>query len=116
MGGALTRRKPVDLGSGFVATFYRWAPNRRLNPKFKGRPNIDPAGIILDHPDASDPSVQCGSSLLFDTVPDDLFAGQPRKQVLSLDPLELSPSIHCAVEKGGCGAHGFIRAGRWVPA
>jgi hypothetical protein len=32
--------------------------------------------------------------------------------VLSLDPLTLSPSVLCR----GCGHHGFIREGRWIPA
>jgi hypothetical protein len=31
-----------------------------------------------------------------------------------LEPLTLSPSLHCAAENGGCGAHGFIREGRWL--
>lgn len=33
--------------------------------------------------------------------------------VQSLDPLTISPSVHCTVERGGCGAHGFIENGRW---
>jgi hypothetical protein len=32
--------------------------------------------------------------------------------VVNIDPLTLSPSLLCRV----CRHHGFIRAGRWVPA
>jgi hypothetical protein len=37
-----------------------------------------------------------------------------RWTVVCPDPLSLSPSLHCAAAQGGCGAHGFIRQGRWV--
>jgi hypothetical protein len=30
------------------------------------------------------------------------------------EPLTLSPSLHCDPAIGGCGAHGFIRDGRWT--
>jgi hypothetical protein len=33
--------------------------------------------------------------------------------VVQREPLTLAPSLHCAAENGGCGAHGFIRDGRW---
>jgi hypothetical protein len=29
------------------------------------------------------------------------------------EPLTLSPSLHCDPSLGGCGAHGFVREGRW---
>ena len=32
--------------------------------------------------------------------------------LVSVEPLTLSPSLLCR----GCGHHGFIREGRWVPA
>ncbi len=32
------------------------------------------------------------------------------------DPLTLEPSLHCDPAEGGCGAHGWVRAGRWQPA
>jgi hypothetical protein len=32
--------------------------------------------------------------------------------VLSLEPLTLSPSLLCKV----CGKHGFIQEGKWIPA
>lgn len=39
-----------------------------------------------------------------------------RWTIVALDPLTVTPSIHCVAAKGGCGLHGWIRAGRWVPA
>jgi len=36
----------------------------------------------------------------------------PTWEVISLDPLTLSPSLLCRA----CQHHGFIREGRWVPA
>ena len=48
---------------------------------------------------------------------------RPRHQVSPVDgqtwaveqrePLTLSPSLHCDPARGGCGAHGFVRDGRW---
>lgn len=32
-------------------------------------------------------------------------------EVVSLDPLTLTPSLNC----GGCGRHGFVTDGHWVP-
>lgn len=50
----------------------------------------------------------------------------PRHQVSSRDgatwsvvqaqPVTLAPSLHCDTALGGCGAHGFVRDGRWAPA
>ena len=34
-------------------------------------------------------------------------------QLISRDPLTLSPSIHCDPSRGGCGMHGFVRDGRY---
>ena len=53
----------------------------------------------------------CQGSIMFD-VP--VLAGWPadRKwQVISWEPLTISPSLLCA-----CGDHGFIREGKWVRA
>lgn len=33
--------------------------------------------------------------------------------VVCVDPLTLSPSLYCDPARGGCGAHGFVRDGRW---
>lgn len=42
----------------------------------------------------------------------DITSGR-RHRVESRDPLTLAPSILCAQ---GCGFHGFVRDGHWVPA
>jgi hypothetical protein len=34
--------------------------------------------------------------------------------VVQREPLTLSPSLHCDPAVGGCGAHGFIRDGKWA--
>ncbi|HEY5398395.1 MAG TPA: hypothetical protein VIL16_23710 [Trebonia sp.] len=33
--------------------------------------------------------------------------------IIQQEPLTLSPSLHCDRALGGCGAHGFVRDGRW---
>lgn len=37
-------------------------------------------------------------------------------QIVQLDPLTLTPSLHCDPEIGGCGRHGYVTDGHWVPA
>jgi Family of unknown function (DUF6527) len=69
------------------------------------------AGIIEWHRTSSGGEA-CGGSLLFAGAGDD--SDRPHWQVISLDPLELAPSIACTGP--ACGSHGYIRAGRWVDA
>lgn len=70
-----------------------------------GGPRI---GLIESHraPDGR----ECGGSVTFD-VPEAEGLNGPRWTVESMDPLTISPSVLCS-----CGHHGFIQAGRWVPA
>ena len=111
--GMLTDPPDLDLGSGVVAWWTRWAPDRSLNPQWAHLADVDPCGLILEHPDARDPTRRCESGLTFDLAGmAEVFPG-PRWQVVSLEPLTLSPSILCSPDKGGCGLHGFIRGGRW---
>jgi hypothetical protein len=49
---------------------------------------------------------------MFEGADDD--PGRPHWTVVSLEPLELAPSIACT--SPGCGSHGYIRDGRWVDA
>jgi hypothetical protein len=44
--------------------------------------------------------------------PDKMAAGRADEshEVVSLEPLTLSPSVVCA-----CGAHGYVKAGQWEP-
>lgn len=68
----------------------------------------DRIGLIESHraPDGR----ECGGSVTFDVSGTEGLPG-PRWTLVSLDPLTISPSILC-----GCGHHGFVREGAWVPA
>lgn len=68
-------------------------------------------GLIHFHP-KPDGSRCNGGAILFDIPENDNVPDRAKWQVVSLDPLRLEPSLLCTV----CGNHGFIRAGRWVPA
>ena len=76
-------------------------------------------GIIHWHPrpDARPGDLdggRCGGAVMFvrgESEPErDVWA------VHSLEPLHVEPSILCNAAKCGCGSHGWIRDGRWVPA
>lgn len=68
-----------------------------------------PVGFIETHPTPEGRG--CSGQVVFD-VPEAEGLGGPRWQLLSLDPLHIEPSVLCR----GCGHHGFVRDGRWVPA
>lgn len=112
--------EPIDLGHGHVAHFFAWSPDRELNPRYAHLPDLDPAGLIIGHPPfdmrwIDDPDVTCSGTVNFESTPAHREAwggSRPEWQVISLDPLTLSPSILCR----RCGDHGFIREGRWIPA
>lgn len=89
----------MDLGHGVQIEFYEWREHH-------------PAGMIEEH-DRPDGKGRCRGSVHFD-VPGaaEAFPGVPLWTLESVDPLTLSPSLLCTV----CGHHGFVRAGRWVPA
>lgn len=55
----------------------------------------------------------CGGFVPFD-VDCQATSGREKWTVHSLEPLTLSPSLQCTMD--GCGHHGFITDGRWVPA
>lgn len=104
----------LDLGSGVKLTFTSWAPDRDLNPQYAGIPDVERYGAILEHPLA--PGVTgpgpCVGGLTFENeVSRKLQPAHPRWTVQSWDPLTITPSVLCA-----CGFHGFITAGKWVPA
>lgn len=124
----------IDLGNGVYMRWVQWAPDRNLNPQYADLPDNDRTGIIVGHyhpegtcarhdnPEAcaQNPnwcSNRCEGMVPFDT-PEHRFASPERPvwQVHSLDPLHIEPSILMSPEKGGCGLHGFIREGKWVPA
>lgn len=37
-------------------------------------------------------------------------------KVVQAEPLTLTPSLHCDKGLGGCGVHGFVMDGKWMPA
>ncbi len=103
----------LDLGHGHYAEFTRWAPDRDLNPDVAHLPDVDPWGVIVDHPrpDGTGPCI--GSAAAFDNpVSRQLEPDRPYWTVECLDPLTISPSLLCR----SCGDHGHITRGRWVPA
>lgn len=88
----------IDLGHDVAIAFTSWRDR-------------DKTGLIHSHqrPDDGEP---CAGGVMFD-LPGvaEAFPGRALWQVVSLDPLTLSPSLLCS-----CGHHGFIRDGKWVPA
>lgn len=64
-------------------------------------------GIMVDHP-GKGPEGRCWCSCRW--VRDS--TGEPHHELVSLDPLTISPSLGCPE----CGLHGFIRDGQWIPA
>lgn len=108
---------PLDFGSGVTGRFYRWEPDRDLNPQYADVPDVEHWGLMLTH-DRPDGAGRCSSAITFDgPVQRRIDPDKPRWQVLGpWERLTLSPSILCTESKGGCGIHGYIREGRWVPA
>jgi hypothetical protein len=112
---------PLDFGGGVVGVYTSWDPDLTLNPQYAhlaDRLPIERAGLVWRHPIPDRPGQLCESGLLFD-IPELRGVHGPARplwQVEQWDPLTLAPSILCARDKGGCGAHGYIREGLWVPA
>jgi len=95
----------LDLGPGYQGRFVSWGPDRGLNPQYEDMPDVERYGLIISHPDARDPAKTHDSMIVFDgPVQQKLAPDTPRWQVESWDPLTISPSVLCTLEKGGCGA------------
>jgi hypothetical protein len=93
----------LDLGGGASAQFLAW----------HGDPSEQVIGIAFRHPHRLT-GQPCEINVHFDVAAERVRAesGAPARMrwlVLSWQPLDLSPSIVCDL----CGAHGFIRNGRW---
>jgi hypothetical protein len=110
------RTPDLDLGHGHTLKFTRWAPDDL--PANRERygvplPCVEKAGAFIRHP-RPDGTGECEGSIDFD-LPEIRAAGLGSNALWTVenwDPLTLSPSVLCR----GCGDHGFIRGGRWVPA
>lgn len=89
----------IDLGHGVTIELQAWREH-------------DPVGLIEFHTNA-ETGGECVGGVMFD-LPGvrEAFPGSSLWTLVSADPLTLSPSLLCMI----CGHHGFISAGRWVPA
>lgn len=90
--------KPIDLGGGHVLQPVKH-PDGGLN------------GFIEKHP-RPDNGESCMGVLIIKPTKDDVTYNRPVWTMESEDPITLSPSIACRT----CGAHGWIREGKWVDA
>jgi hypothetical protein len=102
-----------DIGHNHFMRYYGWAPDRKLNPQYKGIPDIEKVGVIVEH-QRPDNGADCASAVTFD-IPEvhrvKGFRG-PFWTVVSWEPLTLDPSLLCRA----CQDHGHIREGLWVPS
>lgn len=68
-----------------------------------------PVGFIESHPTPEGRG--CSGQVVFDVPAAEGLSG-PRWTLHSLEPLHVEPSVLCR----GCGHHGWVRNGAWVPA
>lgn len=106
----------VDLGDGHWLEYVGWHPDRDTPSnaeRFSGIADIERCGATVYHLSTKTESGMCAGFVHFDTPELARVFTNPhsRWQVISWEPLTLSPSILCS-----CGDHGFIRDGRWVRA
>lgn len=102
----------LDLGSGVTLEYTSWAPDRDLNPQYGDLPDVPRVGAMLHYG-----GCECVGSILFDSaVVQRIFPEHPRWTVEAWEPLTISPSIRTTRVRGEHEHHGYIRAGRWVPA
>ena len=86
-----------DIGHGVTACEFRYEPDGQLHIAYRHECRA-----------ADDPK----SHVAFAAVPVSI-TGEGRDWKLDqLEPLTISPSLLCMT----CNHHGFIRAGKWVPA
>lgn len=99
----------LDLGDGHYLRYFRWEPDDLpANRELYGvpLPVVEKAGATVYHGD-------CASAVHFDLPEIRKFFGERHVwQVVSWDPLTLTPSLLCM----RCGDHGFVRDGKWVRA
>jgi hypothetical protein len=100
-----------DLGDGHRGEYSAWAPDRELNPQHADRPDVDRWGLIIFHTSAETGGPCAGFVTFSGDVQREVAPDADTWDVLSWDPLTISPSVQCS-----CGDHGFIQEGRWVRA
>lgn len=93
--------KWISLGSGHVACEIVYGPANEW------------CGIDDSHIDKRDPTKRCMGYVGFKGVKDYERDPSWTRTGDSIQTLTLSPSVHCSVEKGGCGSHGYIENGKW---
>lgn len=91
----LAEEGSIDLGNG---SFYVKSVDREGNWIAITEWHKNPQGNL------------CGGWVPFNVESEYINASTPKWEVISRDPLTLSPSLLC-----NCGNHGFIRNGRWEP-
>jgi hypothetical protein len=100
----------IDLGHGHFGRYLSWKPDDLpANRERYGYPlpSVEKVGLAIRH------NEDCESTVMFNLLEvKKWFAGEAVWQVISWEPLTLSPSIQCL----RCGDHGFIRDGKWVPS
>lgn len=109
----------IDLGYGHRLRFAEWSPDLSIPANAERYGDIADqfpvtAGAIVEHDmPVSDrfPEGHCEGYINFDLpLVREHFSG-PYWQVVTWEPLTLSPSLQCH-----CGDHGYIRDSVWVPA
>jgi hypothetical protein len=93
----------IDLGSGHMFKWTGLSGGKETPYNLPDEQGI--AGIIERHFDEK--GEICEGYVPFANTGQD---SRSCWEVISLNPLEISPSINCTA----CSAHGFIREGRWV--
>jgi hypothetical protein len=102
----------IDLGSNHWLKFFGWSPDRLIESdrvRYEGIADVARVGALVLHLSPVD-HTECSGFVHFD-LPEvvTVFPNHPKWQVVSWEPLTLSPSILCR----RCGDHGFIRNGKW---
>lgn len=104
--------QPLDIGHGHTLTYACWAPDRNLNPDVAHLPDVARYCGIIDHPDPATGQPCQGTVTFAGQVQREIEPNRPTWTVESWEPLTIAPSVLCQ----GCGDHGWIRGGQWVPA
>jgi hypothetical protein len=103
--------RSFDLGNGHRGEYSGWAPDRELNPHRAHLPDVEKWGLLIFHTSAETGKPCAGFVTFAGEVQREVAPNAATWDVVSWDPLTITPSVLCS-----CGDHGFIREGRWVRA